>query len=165
MNNFYLTTIRHAVLSFVHKLAKPAYDFRPFHTTDVLDINTFTGTKVLSVHLSSEKIAEYVIKIKRLEEDAVFFKTAESVHDLSRMLNIPCRQLTSLLNHHYNLRYNDFINGYRIRYILSQFKEGKLKEFTMEAIAFEAGFTSRTTFFTAFKKYTGKNPTQFIQNQ
>ena len=161
MNNSLLTTVGRAILHYVHKLATPV-NIPASRGREKEHDNKCLKSKMFPASLSEEKIKLYVAKIETIEKTTAFFKTACSIHDLSKSFDIPCRQLTDLLNHHYNMRFNDFINGYRIRYILKQFGEGKLKEYTMEAIAFEAGFASRTTFFTAFKKYTGKNPTQFI---
>jgi len=115
--------------------------------------------------ISNERLKFYLEKTEALNKDTRFFKSIDTIAELAEHLQIPSRHLTYILNHHYQLRFNDFINGHRIRYIIRQFETGFLKELTMEAIAFEAGFSSRSTFFTAFKKYTGKNPSQYLKEQ
>jgi AraC-like DNA-binding protein len=42
-------------------------------------------------------------------------------------------------------------------------KKGMPKELTIESICTDAGFSSRTTFFIAFKKHTGMTPTQYLK--
>jgi len=37
-------------------------------------------------------------------------------------------------------------------------------ELTLETIAEKAGFNNRVTFLTAFKKFTGTTPSQYIKN-
>lgn len=115
--------------------------------------------------LSRERLAAYIQQIEALNNDTRFFKSVMTIADLADFLKISPRHLTYILNHHYQMRFTDFINGHRIRYIIRQFGTGFLKDLTMEAIAFEAGFASRSTFFAAFKKYTGKNPSQYLKAQ
>jgi AraC-like DNA-binding protein len=115
--------------------------------------------------LPPEKVAAYATEISRLMEEEHFYKApALTLADLATALDIHPRYLTYVLGRHYNMRFTDFINGYRIRFILSQFEAGALRTYTIEAMAEEAGFTSRTTFFNAFKKVTGMNPSDYIKS-
>jgi AraC-like DNA-binding protein len=55
--------------------------------------------------------------------------------------------------------FTNLINEYRIE------KAKELLEtennFTVEGIGYESGFNSKSTFFTTFKKITGKTPTEY----
>ncbi len=44
-------------------------------------------------------------------------------------------------------------------------KNGRMKNYTILSIGFEAGFNSKTTFNTVFKKFTGLTPTEFRNRQ
>jgi len=121
------------------------------------------GSQALSI--SPERLQEYIKRIDALNNDSRFFKSNITIAQLAQKLEIPPRFLTYILNRHYQMRYTDFINGHRIRYIITQFGTGFLKELTMEAIAYEAGFSSRSAFFSAFKKYTGKSPSQYLKDR
>ncbi|MGN0047449.1 MAG: helix-turn-helix domain-containing protein, partial [Bacteroides sp.] len=55
----------------------------------------------------------------------------------------------------------EYLNGLRVEYALKLMKEkGHL---SMEAIAQEAGFNSRSTFYRAFDKATGMTPNQYLK--
>jgi AraC-like DNA-binding protein len=41
----------------------------------------------------------------------------------------------------------------------------KSKNFTILSVGFEAGFNSKTTFNTVFKKFTGQMPTEYKASQ
>ena len=61
------------------------------------------------------------------------------------------------------MHFNDLINQHRIKYIEDGLTNKKWESLTLEAIAGKAGFNNRITFLTAFKKFTGTTPTQYIK--
>jgi AraC-like DNA-binding protein len=61
------------------------------------------------------------------------------------------------------MHFNDVINLHRIKYIEEGLTTKKWETLTLEAIAGKAGFNNRITFLTAFKKFTGITPTQYIK--
>ena len=71
--------------------------------------------------------------------------------------------LSYVLNTYYKQRFNDFINQYRVNYVLGLLKEMDWKNMKLEALGAEAGFSSRTTFFVTFKKVTGLTPAEYAR--
>lgn len=59
--------------------------------------------------------------------------------------------------------FKSFINFYRIQYIKELLKEHN-KRYTIEGLAKQAGFNSRSSFFSIFKKEVGLSPTDFINS-
>ena len=92
-----------------------------------------------------------------------YLKPGYSLMDLSNDAGIPRHHLSALINRVYGCRFNDFINRCRIQYISENVIEKDYKNLTIEGIANEAGFNSRTTFFNAIKKFTGLSPKQFLE--
>ena len=92
-----------------------------------------------------------------------FLKHGYSLSDLCRDSGIPRHHLSALLNKVYGLKFNDFINENRIKHISCNFSNPAWSNLTIEGIATEAGFNSRTTFFNAIKKSTGMSPKEFLQ--
>ncbi len=92
-----------------------------------------------------------------------FLMKRTSIAFIANETDIPSHLLSALLNKHYGKSFSDFINEYRISYILNNIKENpNWDQFTIEGIALEAGFSSRTGFYTAFKKLTGKSPKIYL---
>ncbi|MXV17040.1 helix-turn-helix domain-containing protein [Hufsiella ginkgonis] len=92
-----------------------------------------------------------------------FMRQGITVSELALEMGMQPRTLSGVLNQHYQQRFSDFINAYRIAHIKSCLETGKWKEFTLEGLAYQCGFTSRSTFFAAFKKDTGLSPTEYIK--
>ncbi|MBC9798075.1 helix-turn-helix domain-containing protein, partial [Sinomicrobium weinanense] len=78
---------------------------------------------------------------------------------VARKINIPPHKLSQLLNDNLGKSFALFINEYRIEEAKKLIRESE--QFTLEAIGFEAGFSSRSTFYTAFKKCIGQTPAEF----
>jgi AraC-like DNA-binding protein len=55
----------------------------------------------------------------------------------------------------------DLINGYRVEEAKRLLLDTKNRNYTILSVGFEAGFNSKTTFNTVFKKFTGHTPTDF----
>lgn len=83
---------------------------------------------------------------------------------LATALGLTTHELSVLLNSHYHLNFTDFINTHRIRHIQAQMASAdNLKSYTIEALASEVGFASRSAFYNAFKKLAGTSPLQYAQ--
>ncbi len=90
-----------------------------------------------------------------------FLQSNISINDVSVALGIPARSLSFILNNHFQQRFTDFINTYRIRYVNEKISAGYLNEFTIESLANSAGFSSKSTFHAAFKKVNQCTPKEF----
>ena len=84
--------------------------------------------------------------------------------EVANYLNIQPHIFSAFISQAYQANFNDVINRYRIKYVEEGLKNEKWNELTLEAIAEKAGFNNRVTFLTAFKKFTGTTPTQYIKN-
>ena len=79
----------------------------------------------------------------------------------ARQLDMPVRELSLLINRLLNQHFFDFVNSFRIRKAMEMLKDPGKKEFTVLEILYEVGFNSKSSFNTAFKKYTQLTPTQY----
>lgn len=114
--------------------------------------------------LNEELVSDYSGKIEeQLLLHQLFRKKGLSIKQLAEELSMPVHHLSYMLNHFYKQRFNDFINLHRINYVLELFKKGESKNMKTEALASEAGFSSRSTFFAAFKKTTGLTPAEYAK--
>ena len=106
---------------------------------------------------------------QEMEKIIHFFETENpylnkelNINQVSVALDIPSRELSFIINNHFGQRFTDFINQYRIKHITKKNNKEYLSNFTIEAIASEAGFASKSTFNLAFKKYHQCTPTEYF---
>ena len=104
-----------------------------------------------------------------MEKIVHFFETENpylnkelNINQVSVALDIPSRELSFIINNHFGQRFTDFLNKYRIEHITKKINKEYLSNFTIEAIASEAGFASKSTFNLAFKKYHQCTPTEYF---
>ena len=62
----------------------------------------------------------------------------------------------------YSMSFDELVNKSRVEYFVEIIKDPKYKNYTIEALALEVGFTSRQRFYQPFKKYHGGNPSDLI---
>lgn len=88
-----------------------------------------------------------------------------TLDNLAGQLVMPPRQLSQIINRHFNQNFFEFINGYRIDASKALLTNEFYRKTTMLEIMDLAGFNSKATFNTFFKKIVGLTPTQYRQAQ
>ena len=125
--------------------------------SDVINDKSYMFTYINEDYkLEMERIVDY-FKIEKpyLNKDL-------NINQVSVALAIPSRELSYIINNHFGQRFNDFLNKYRIEYITKKINKEYLSNYTIEGIASEAGFASKSTFNLAFKKYHQCTPTEYF---
>ncbi|MBS4013156.1 MAG: AraC family transcriptional regulator [Bacteroidetes bacterium] len=79
---------------------------------------------------------------------------------LSKNIKIPKHQITEVLNIEIGKNFFNFVNEYRVEEVKKQLSKKK-NLYSIEAIGYECGFSSKSTFFTVFKKITGITPSAY----
>jgi AraC-like DNA-binding protein len=77
------------------------------------------------------------------------------LQDLADKLGISRNSLSYHINTFYNKNFNELLNEKRIEVVLENLNKPEWEKLSLQGIAEEVGFRSRTTFNTAFKKKTG----------
>ena len=77
-------------------------------------------------------------------------------------INIPAKLMSFIINQHFEMRFNDFTNKYRVAYIKEKINEKYLDSYTLNSLASEAGFSNLTTFIAAFKKIENCTPSEYL---
>lgn len=87
-----------------------------------------------------------------------------TIQELSNMINIPVRDLSLLINHHIGQHFFHFVNEYRIQKAKEILRDPAKKDLTILEILYDVGFNSKSSFNTAFKKFTNLTPTEYRNN-
>jgi len=86
-----------------------------------------------------------------------------SISEVAVATQIPNRELSFLINSYHKKRFSDYLNDMRLSHFLAQVDAATLDQFTIEAIALAAGFSSKSSFYRAFKKKYGSSPSAYLQ--
>jgi AraC-like DNA-binding protein len=105
---------------------------------------------ILTAHMSNQK--SYLDPLLTLDS-------------LAAQSHIPARQLSQLINRHFEKNFFEFVNGYRIDEAKELLANKDFEKVTIIEIMAKVGFNSKATFNTFFKKIVGLTPTQFRKEQ
>jgi AraC-like DNA-binding protein len=106
---------------------------------------------------------EEIFQLKKyFEEQHPYLNNDLNINEVAVALDIPAREVSFIINQHFNQRFTDFVNMYRIKYVNQKIKTGYLNKFTVESLSKEAGFSSKSTFNVAFKKVNQCTPSEYI---
>ena len=81
---------------------------------------------------------------------------------LSKHVGVSSNYVSQTLNERVGQSFFEFVNGWRVDEAIPLLRGG---DDTVLAIAFEVGFNSRSSFYTAFKKKTGLTPSAYKMQQ
>lgn len=98
--------------------------------------------------------------LDQVMDDTEPFKNANlTLAQLAKLVGISGHQLSQLLNDHLRKNFTSYVNEYRIKEACQMIADDR--PFTLEAIGYEVGFNSKSTFYTAFRKQTGTTPSVY----
>lgn len=116
--------------------------------------------KYESKKIENEEAESLILLLNQAVEEEQFYRNTNiKLNDVAKHLNISSHKLSQLLNDNLGKSFALFINECRIKEAKKLLKENN--QYTLEAIGFEAGFSSKSTFYATFKKIVGQTPAEF----
>lgn len=109
-------------------------------------------------------IQDIELIIKAYLSDLPFIQKEFSLSQMSFDLKIPERFLSNYFNKELEITFSDWRKNLRIDHVCRLIEVGEAKNLTIEAIATNAGFASRSKFIDAFKERKGVTPSAFIKS-
>lgn len=105
---------------------------------------------------------EYMDRIlDHMEQEKPYLDSELTLGKLAEDLRLMPYHLSEVLNETLGKNFYDFINIYRVEMVKNYIADPKKSHLTLLAIAFDAGFNSKTAFNRAFKKATGLSPSKY----
>jgi AraC-like DNA-binding protein len=109
----------------------------------------------------------YSKEIKSLEKyfatNKSFLQPNLSISQVSVDTQIPIRDLSYIINNYYEKRFNDYLNEMRLQQFIDKIDATTLDALTIEAIAFESGFSSKSSFYRAFNRFYDCTPSEYLE--
>jgi tetratricopeptide (TPR) repeat protein len=116
-------------------------------------------------HLSDDKVQVLLRELETyLKKEKPYLSPEFQLNDCAKTLETNSKYLSQTINEVFKVNFNNFINEFRIREARMLLSNEKGKHYTIEAIANDVGFNSKSTFNSAFKKFTGVTPSYYQAN-
>lgn len=109
--------------------------------------------------------SEWIAKIDHVMKKKQLFKNSLlTLSDVAQELNTHTKIISTAINTETGLNFNDYVNRFRIKAVMQEFRQSAHHHRTILGIAMDCGFNSKSTFNRAFRKYTGQNPNDFLKS-
>ncbi|PKQ43907.1 helix-turn-helix domain-containing protein [Confluentibacter flavum] len=101
------------------------------------------------------KIQSYLI------DEKLYLDPLLSMESVASDLGMSKSYFSKLINSYSNNNFSDFINSLRVEQAKKFLSDDEFSQYTIVAIGLECGFNSKSTFYSAFKKFTSETPTTY----
>src|SRR5215204_2003203 len=131
--------------------------------------NFFSDSKedqTFLIHYRKHDSESIKLRLKELmTEKKPFLQRRYHIKELADELQIPVHQLSAFLNQVLGTSFNDHINQYRIDHCIELLNANLAGRSNLEQLSKKCGFNNRSSFTTAFKKFTGQKPFDYIKRK
>lgn len=124
--------------------------------------NDSSKTKYESYNMDQARIDKICSQIEQLMQKEKLYQNSKlTLSDLSHRLDISNAVISQAINRGFSTNFYDYINHYRVEDVKVMLLDKTNIKYTVIYLAHRAGFHSKSTFNTAFKKFTGKSPSAY----
>ena len=112
--------------------------------------------------LTEEKAKHYFQQLLDLmEKQQPYINSELTLNQLAEKLSISSHNLSEIINTRLQQNFFDFVNSYRLEKVKKDLADPTKSHLTLLAIAFDAGFNSKSSFNLIFKKQTNLTPSEY----
>lgn len=110
-----------------------------------------------------EKITDSAIQQVQngMEVHKYFLKHNLNIEEFSKRINLPVKEVSAVINKHYNTNFFEFMNSYRVAEAKRLLSDPEKAEVTIMDILLESGFNSKSAFHRFFNRLVGMSPSEF----
>ena len=132
------------------------------HRQTNVALSSTDNNKYVTSMLSDEEMEKIVGLLENtMQTKKLFLNPDLKITDVASEVSLPRKQISQAMNEKLNNNFYNYVNRYRIGEAKRLLEDIKFSQFSVEGIAHQSGFKSRSSFYTAFKNETGVTPNQF----
>ncbi len=122
----------------------------------------FPAIKYRKSSLSDANKELILKKIKReMETNSYFTNNLASLSGLARQINESPHHVSQVINEKLNKNFFEMLAFYRVEHAKKLIRQDKQGKITVEELAELVGYNSKSSFNSAFKKYSSKTPSEY----
>ena len=122
----------------------------------------FPAVKYRKSSLSEENKDDILKKIKHeMEQGSYFTNSLASLSGLARQINESPHHVSQVINEKMNRNFFEMLAFYRVEHAKKLIRQDKKGKITVEELAELVGYNSKSSFNSAFKKYSSKTPSEY----
>ncbi len=106
----------------------------------------------------------YQQTIELLKKEKLYLNPELKVLDLANRMKIHPNLMSKILNQTSESNFYDLVNKMRVEEFIERSRTEDFSKYTIMALAYEAGFNSKATFYRNFKAIKGMSPNEFIKS-
>lgn len=149
---------------FISSVQQDGYDNKNVieHKDSSVRIDSAENLKYAKSKLDS-KDAERILKTLQdyMSSEKPYLNCDLDIRMLGQYLGISPHKLSQVINSRLNRNFFEFVNHYRVEYAKQLLKDEAGKHLKIMAIGYDAGFNSKSTFYSVFRKYCNETPAQY----
>lgn len=96
-----------------------------------------------------------------MEKQQLYLTQNLNIEEFSRLVGIHYREVSSIINKHFNTNFFEFVNEYRVNRAKQMLLDPQYAQMTILDILLESGFNSKSSFHRFFKRYAGMSAAEF----
>ncbi len=122
--------------------------------------------RISNFNISEEELEHLKNKILfTLKEEKLYKDSSITIAKFANHISWPINKLSTVINESFQTNFNDLINHYRITAFKEKIIHPDSNKYSIMGLALEVGFSSKASFYRAFKKETGTTPTKYLNTK
>jgi AraC-like DNA-binding protein len=106
-----------------------------------------------------DRILEYI------KSEKPFLNFDFSIHDISGTLKLPQIRVSNSFNNQLKIPFPSYRNMCRIEHFLNLYENNTFPNYSIEGLARESGFQTKSSFYSAFKSVHNMTPMEYISKK
>ncbi len=159
MNAVLLVTIY--IIAYLSLQQKEIFPGKSGHKEDLKFVTQEDSVKVKKRLMQEDELEVLKRKLESIMKSSRPYLDSElNLVKLAELISVTPHQLSYIINAGFGENFYQFVNRYRVERAKELLKDTTTNK-TMLAVAYDAGFNSKTVFNTTFKKITHQTPSEF----
>lgn len=133
----------------------------------IRNLNIQINTAIISAEVvnpyNPETNNNFKLILNFVQSESMYLNPELRITDLAEKISLSPNYVSKIINENAGMNFNDFVNEYRVNEVIGKFRNKEHLKKSIYALAQESGFKSKSTFQTAFRKSTGKTPTEYLK--